>query len=114
MRVYRVQWCKGIPYIEAGMVILCGKRKISRRIQFPHRKSTVPMSEGSETIVGAIEREILSIATLCQGSLRFGRRSRPPAPWLLAKCASDLLRLYRKLEKHRLVPRGTYERAITR
>ena len=110
MRVYRIQWRNGNPWVEPGSVIHCGKNKKLRRIQFPSEAKTVAFERGSATIVEAIEAELLHIALIFGPSVSVMRASLVPRPWLMARCVAEILRLYRKLERHGLVPKGTYEK----
>lgn len=107
MTMYRVKWCKGVPHIEAGSIVLCGTKKSIRRIKFPSEKKLMSFCDGSETIADAIKADMLDVAD------RFGPvhsskyRYRKPDPWLMASCIVRLLRLHRKLKKHGLVPKDS-------
>jgi hypothetical protein len=80
-------------------------------VKFPSERATFQLSDASLTIEDALKTMILEIVRIYGRDSRFllPADRRPPRPWSLAHGVVRLLRLYRKLEKHGLVPAGGYD-----
>lgn len=104
MSVYRINWRKGEPFVEAGDIVIVGKKKKIRKIKWPSEEKNKSYSSGFNSIKEALEAEILFIADLF-GSSIFAKTGKPD-PWILATCIVKIIRLYRRLEKHHLVKRA--------
>lgn len=99
-RVYRVAWRDGRPFIQTGRVIEGGGGK--RKVRKTRWDTTAGWANSppSETMKGAIRQEIITAVDLC-----IPRRSsagRKQRPFSLALAVADLMRLYRKLQRHHL------------
>lgn len=101
MSAYRINWKKGEPFVEAGDIVIVGNKKKIRKIKWPSEEKNKNFSSGFNSINEAIEAEILFIADLFGKSI-FAKSGKPD-PWILAKCITKIIRLYRRLEKHHLV-----------
>jgi hypothetical protein len=99
--MYRVNWRKGIPYIEIGEIRIVGKKGI-RKIKWPSEEKLLHISSGSEKIKEAIVEEIYVVSNN-YGRYAIFEDNKNKDAWLLMSCIIRIRRLYRKLKKHHLI-----------
>ncbi len=98
-RVYRVIWKNGNPHIQAGQLLATGKQQKARASLFDGERFSGYTAE--PTMQAAIERELIECADKYGHGFGFQNKRRP---WSLVYTVTRLWRLYRKLQKHGLVP----------
>ena len=99
--MYRVRWKDAQPYIEHGEIVIVGKKRQQRRIQWPSEEKLLEFSSGQETIKEAIEQEILEIAF--DNGKGYWPVQKKGQPWTLSNAIIKIRRLTRKLQKFHLV-----------
>jgi hypothetical protein len=98
--VYRVRWKDGVPYLEGGVMEVRGQKRPQLMALFQTSGPSGYTPSYYATLKEALEAELVSCGRAYGGTPRHpeGR------PWDLVRTVTRLWRLYRKLQKHHLVP----------